>query len=52
MSCSRLAFLIQGLAWRGGVVMAANGSRAQAEAQFKQWKSAGQVEVFLSNGPC
>ncbi|KAE9398020.1 hypothetical protein BT96DRAFT_995206 [Gymnopus androsaceus JB14] len=47
----RLAFLIKGLVWRGSVVMAGNGTRAQGDAQFRQWKAAGHIEVFPANGP-
>ncbi|KAE9382499.1 hypothetical protein BT96DRAFT_788827, partial [Gymnopus androsaceus JB14] len=42
----RLKFLLEGLAWRGGVVMVANGPRAQAEVQFRRWEVAGQTEVL------
>ncbi|KAE9384209.1 hypothetical protein BT96DRAFT_777149, partial [Gymnopus androsaceus JB14] len=42
----RLTFLIDGLAWRGGVVMTSNGTRAQGEAEFKRWKAAGHVQVL------
>ncbi|KAE9401325.1 hypothetical protein BT96DRAFT_795299, partial [Gymnopus androsaceus JB14] len=45
----RLAFLIEGLAWRGGVVMTANGTRTQGDAEFKRWKAAGHVEVLPQN---
>lgn len=48
---SRLSFLIEGLAWRGGVVMSAIGTRAQADVQYKQWKDAGLVAVLSPKGP-
>ncbi|KAE9396622.1 hypothetical protein BT96DRAFT_801708, partial [Gymnopus androsaceus JB14] len=42
----RLTFLIEGLAWRGGVVMSAIGPRARADIQFRRWEVAGQTEVL------
>ena len=48
---SRLNFLIDGLAWRGGVVATGNGTQAQGKAQFNIWKSQGVVEVLPSNAP-
>lgn len=51
ISSLRLKFLLEGLAWRGGVVMVANGPRAQAEVQFRRWEVAGQTEVLPANGP-
>ncbi|KAE9391996.1 hypothetical protein BT96DRAFT_1058816 [Gymnopus androsaceus JB14] len=47
----RLTLLIDGLAWRGGVVMVGTGTRRQAEVQFRQWQTAGQTEVLCANGP-
>lgn len=47
----RLSFLIDGLNWRGGVVMLGEGTRAMATHVFEHWRAAGQVERLARVGP-
>ena len=41
----------EGLAWRGGVVMASNGKASQAKAMYRQWTMEGKVRYLPSTRP-